>query len=264
MKFAIQIDQRAATLPRGDWCQTRGRYLEAFPELFTPAQALESVAAELGLTTTDPITRDHDVRIMVFAAIAAETPECEQVFAGGRMPAGPSRPAAPGELDARYAGTRTGVLPEALMLVPRRYARMADVVPAGGVPAIEGKAVPAPVAAPGVPAGGATDEPGFVVPGPARHVPGAVGGGPVPEPTPGGIDRPRVWLRSSAPPGRDVRAVLDGITTYHRTAADRWTPADQTGPGYAWEEIPAAVRVDATTPLAPAPAGHLAVDREGA
>lgn len=246
MKYAIQIDHRPVTLPRGEWTQRRGRYLEQFPEMFTPAQALEAVATEIGVTTADPSVRDEDVRIMVFRRFAGQTPDYERIFTGYRPAAG-------------TPGTRTGVPGGCPILTPARYV---DAVPGVGVPVIEAKDVPPPTPGDGVPGTGATPPPGFVVPGRGANEPGTGGAGTgtaVPA-DPSGIDRPRVWLRTSAPPPADVRAVLDGITTYHRTAVDRWVPAGQTGPGFAWHEIPAAVRIDATRPVAPTADGHLATD----
>ncbi len=119
----------------------------------------------------------------------------------------------------------------------------------------------------------ATDRPGAAVPARAGTAGAATGGTPqgaaagttgtVPGPDRPGTGRlPRVWTRDADAPGTDVRAIYDGVSYYRRTAADRWVPDGCSGPGFAWREVPAALRVEAAGEHRTGPDGALVIERE--
>lgn len=136
----------------------------------------------------------------------------------------------------RDAGTVPAVPPSTPPGAGRREGRDDLPAPASSRPTIPGAAPTGTVGgdAGAVPAG-------TIRPGAPGTVPAAL---TLPRPRTGG--RPRVWTRDSRPPGRDVQQIFDGVSSYRRTAADRWVPDGQGGPGFGWTEIPAALRVDVT------------------
>lgn len=100
-----------------------------------------------------------------------------------------------------------------------------------------------------------TGAPG-TMPGDAAGTPGLV-----PAPIRAGTGRhPRVWTHDADAPGTDVGAIYDGVSYYRRTAADRWVPDGCSGPGFAWREVPAALRVEAAGEHRTGPDGALVLN----
>ncbi len=219
--YAIQTDERAVGLRRGPWRPTQTRRIVDFADGTTPRQACDTAAAELGLPGRDPATADHDVRVGVYRSLSARTPDWEEIFVG-----------------FRYVGTvrRAGTEPD----VPAWRTAVPGVA---GTAGRYGGAVLGRVRT------------GVRRTGRVRTERAAYRYGE--RPVPAGGPAPAVWLRTGTAPGRHVTRIFDGVTYYDRTAADRWVPAGRTGPGFAWPEIPAEVRVDATRPLTTTTAGRL-------
>ncbi len=270
MDYIVAIQARPVTLPRGRWTTSVERHLEQFPDPCTPRAALDRVVDRLGLAAQEKL--DFDIRVQIFTRAGADTPDAEDVRTGYRF-------ADTGAQARRYAAELAGTPGSPVRRDDARTGRAVfmlggtpawlPAVPAPDVPAATEGAVPAP----GAPAAGTTVTPTGVAGRPFPVVPGSAPAGVVPatgewtepattEPAPvtAGVG-PRVWTRDSRQPGPDVTRIFDGVEILVRSASDRWAPAGQGGPGFAWSEIPAALRIDATHPLDRTSAGHLVARR---
>jgi len=294
MKYAVQVDKREATEPRGVWRQIGARRTVEYPDGTSAADVARAVVGELGLADREPAAGGTDVRISVFATLRAPEPEHTQTVTGYRSAA---RQADMGDVTERSAlgdlaefATWLGDSQAQLLAAagcPRAVARrFADAWEAAVVPTLPDLVQPAeryagPARSGGTPgcvpadrrrvmiaAAGTGERYGAVGSAENRTGPALGGpGGPAEAGTPGaagtpvpgtlddppsvrtgGGERPAAWTRESEAPGPEVVRIFDGLTFYRRSAADRWIPEGQSGPGFAWGEIPAALRVDASQP----------------